>query len=425
MAIPAGVIFIWNGTNANIPAGWVRETTLDGRFLKGNSSGVDAGVYGGASQHSHSSVSSHNHTMTPHTHQATVGGAYGGQAGTQTNSESTAGLNHTHTGGTTGGSTVTNLSSENITYSLVSNNPPYHEVIFIKPTSNVAGLPENVIGLYQDSDFVNNAGRFLGYYECDGSNSTPNLTNKYLRGAGVGADAGTTGGSTTNVHNLEHTHSVPTHYHFFASGTVNSQLRDSDPGVTNEFSSSHTHGVDLNSVSDTLNAGNPSITCSETVEPLFRKKLAIQQKNTNFYTPTGIIGMWVGTLASIPLSFEYCSCMDDYYLKIANGVGELNNTGGSNTHTHSNNVHTHTGSHNHGNTIVGHVASIDRGSSTTYTWIDSLRGGPVYHAITTDTINTTYTDATTSANSSSNEPEYRTVSFIKMKKKKGSAVAFV
>ena len=116
--------------------------------------------------------------------------------------------------------------------------------------------------------------------------------------------------------------------------------------------------------------------------------------------------------------------MFDYYPRMTVHTGEIGQTSGSNTHTHTGNTHTHTGSHDHGNTVVSHVADKDRGSSTTYTYIDSLRGGPVYHNITTNTVSTTYSTATTDADSSNNEPEYRTVAFIKYKGEKGGAFLF-
>jgi hypothetical protein len=427
MAIPSGVIFMWPGTIATIPSGWERVAALDGKFPKSiPDANTNPNVSGGTYGHTHTSTTTHNHTMTPHTHQATVGAAYGGIAGTQTNSENTAGLNHTHTGGTTGGSTVTDLSSESVTYSLVDNAPPYKAVIFIKPTTVAGGLPNLACGFSDDTGFSNNSGKYNGYYQCDGNNGTPDFNGRFPVGASTGVDGGYTGGSLTNVHQLEHTHSVPTHYHYFLSGTVNSQLRDSDPGVTNEFAGSHQHGVDLNSVSDTLNAVYPTVTTTETVQPSHKVLNMIQNRSNTVYTPVGIIGLWLGTLSTIPGNFELVSSMYGYYSKIytiGSGVS-IGETGGSNTHTHSNNTHTHTGSHNHGTTTVSHTASIDRGSSTTYTYIDSLRGGPVYHNITTDTVNTTYTDATTSANSSSNEPTYLTTAYIKYKGEKGGAFLF-
>ena len=46
MAVPAGLIFIWNSTNASIPANWARETKLDAQFIKGTADGVDPDVTG-------------------------------------------------------------------------------------------------------------------------------------------------------------------------------------------------------------------------------------------------------------------------------------------------------------------------------------------------------------------------------------------
>ena len=423
MAIPAGVIFIWTGTNASIPAGWVRETSLDGRFPKVIADGTtNPNTTGGSATHSHNTTSNHSHTLNDHTHSFTVNAAYGGSAGTDFDNENTAGPNHTHTGGTSGSRSGGDLSSVSATYSAVSNNPPFYEVIFIKPSTTASGLPNSVIGFSDDSSFSNNTGKYGGYYHCDGNNSTPDFTNKFLRGAGTGANAGTTGGSFTNVHTLTHTHSVGTHTHSFSSGTVNSVLRDSDPSVTQEFAGSHTHSGNLTSVSDTLTSGNPSITTSETVQPLHKVIYAIQNRNSNTYTPVGIIGMWLGTLSSIPGNFELVTDYFGYYPKhFATALGDV---GGSNTHTHSNNTHTHSGSHDHGTTTVSHTASIDRGSSTTYTFIDSLRGGQVFHNITTNTVSTAYSTATTSADSQNNEPEFRTVALIRYKGEKGGAFLF-
>jgi hypothetical protein len=425
MALPTGVIFIWTGTNASIPAGWERVTDLDDKFPKGIADGTtEPNVTGGSATHSHNATANHSHTMNDHTHTFTVNGAYGGQAGTQTNSENTAGPNHTHTGGTTGSRSGGDLSSVSATYSAISNNPPYKTVIFIKPTSPAGGLPNLGVGFSDDTLFANNSGKYNGYYKCDGQNGTPDYDTKFIRGASAGADAGTTGGSSTNIHEIVHTHTVATHTHTFASGTVNSILRDSDPSVTNEFSNTHTHSGNLTSVSDTLSAGNPSVTTSETVIPLNKKLLMIQNRSSTVYTPVGIIGMWLGTLANIPSNFELVSSMYGYYPRKTVQLGEIGDVTGSNTHTHTGNTHSHTGSHDHGTTTVSHTASIDRGSSTTYTYIDSLRGGPVYHDITTNTASTTYSNATTDADSASNEPEYRTVAFIKYKGEKGGAFLF-
>lgn len=416
---------MWGGTNATIPAGWTRETSLDGKFPKGIPDGsTNPNVTGGASTHTHNATANHSHTLNDHTHTVITNPAYGGQAGTQTNAQDIVGVNHTHSNSTSGSRSGGDLTSVSATYGAVSNTPPYKDVIFIKPSTPAGGLPNLAIGFLDDTGFSNNTGKYNGYYKCDGTNSTPDYDTKFIRGATTGADAGGTGGSSTNTHEIVHTHTVNTHTHSFTSGTPNSQSRDSDPSVTYEFSTVHTHSGNLNSVSDTLTAGNPSVVTSETVIPSNKELLMIQNRSNTVYTPVGIIGMWLGTLSSVPGNFEIVTSMFNYYPRMTVQTGNIGNTSGSNTHTHTGNTHTHTGSHNHGSTVVSHVADKDRGSGTTYTFIDSLRGGPVYHDITTSTASTTYSNATTDADSASNEPEYRTVAFIKYKGEKGGAFLF-
>ena len=75
--IPAGVIAMWSGTLATIPAGW---TLCDGtagtpdlrdRFVYGSSAGVDPGGTGGAPTHTHAGHAAHVVTQ-PSAHAAHV-----------------------------------------------------------------------------------------------------------------------------------------------------------------------------------------------------------------------------------------------------------------------------------------------------------------------------------------------------------------
>ncbi len=54
-----------------------------------------------------------------------------------------------------------------------------------------------------------------GWALCNGSNGTPDLRNKFLRGAGSTYDPGDTGGSTSHNHPGEddHNHGIPTGVH--------------------------------------------------------------------------------------------------------------------------------------------------------------------------------------------------------------------
>lgn len=69
----SGVICMWSGTLATIPAGWNLCDGGDGtpdlrdKFILGCPDGVDPGDTGGTSSHSHT-VNSHNHTIGSHSH---------------------------------------------------------------------------------------------------------------------------------------------------------------------------------------------------------------------------------------------------------------------------------------------------------------------------------------------------------------------
>jgi hypothetical protein len=418
VAIPTGVIFIWSGTNVSIPAGWERETSLDGKFPKVIADGTtNPNTTGGASTHSHTS-SAHTHTMASHTHTVSTSGGTGGGTSTEDGTGASR-RDHVHPAVTSGGPTNVSISSVSVTYSAISNNPPYYEVIFIKPSAPAGGLPNEVIGFSDDASFTNNSGKYNGYYHCDGNNSTPNFTNKYLKGAGTGADAGTTGGSTTNVHNIDHSH---TQYHDHAPVGIPNHIslgyqRKSGSGPSDTVSSSHTHVTYVSANGDTVTSSGLSLTTAETVEPSHKIIYAIQNRSSSTYTPVGIIGMWLGTLSSIPGNFELLTTYYGYYAK--HNTSNLGTTGGSNTHTHASQNHSHSASHTHGASITGHSQNVDNNNSGYTVTTNATVHTP---SISTDTM--TFDNAGTSADSSSNEPEYRTVAFIKYKGEKGGAFLF-
>jgi len=422
MAISNGVIFIWTGTNAGIPAGWERVTDLDVKYPKAvSNTSTEPNTTGGADTHTHTSPA-HSHTELNHTHTISLAltGANYGRPGNNENMD-----DHTHASHQSGNVVGGGLSSVTSTYSSVSNNPPHYEVIYITPTTVAGGLPNLALALSEDTGFVNNTGKYNGYYICDGNNSTPNLANKYLKGAGTGANAGGTGGSTTNVHTLTHTHSVTAHSHSAVTSpsTTPSQTTDGWGGVPTggyspSFNTAHTHTTSLNSTTPVI-TGTVTLTCSETVEPAYKKLLAIQNRSGTVYTPTEIIGLWLGTIANIPSNFEIISTMNDKHLKIASNVGEIGNTGGSNTHTHTN-THNHTASHTHTGTSSQHPNYDDNNFSAFYTTGNSVLQTTT-HPVTVASATSTYSTETTTADSSSNEPEYRTVAYIKYKGETGGA----
>jgi hypothetical protein len=422
MAIPNGVIFIWTGTHASIPAGWSRVLELDDRFPKGILDGTtNPNVTGGALTHSHTTTANHSHTMTDHTHAFAIG-AHTLNAQPSGGGQAFAEASHNHGGsGTTGSASGGELQSIASSYSSVSNNPPYYEVIFITPATSAGGIPDLSLGLSDDTSFVNNSGKYNGYYNCDGNNSTPNLAYKYLLGASTGANAGATGGSVTNAHNLTHSHTVNSHTHSNASTAGSVNITGSNSTSSNKLKN-HSHTVTFGSATVTIN-NDPALTTSESVEPAYSALLALQNRSGTVYTPVGIIGLWLGTIANIPTNFEIVSSMYDKHLKIGGIVGDIGVTGGSNTHSHTNSTHTHTGS-SHTHTISGleHTSVGTGGSSGGASSASADQATP--HSSSMTAGGAIYSTETTSSDSVSNEPEYRTVAFIKYKGEKGGAFLF-
>lgn len=423
-SVPNGVIFIWTGTNASIPTGWERVTSLDGKYPKATADGVNPNVTGGNTTHTHTSTA-HTHTLNAHVHSITVGGSTGGREGTSDSSDACSRQGHPHTGsitGTSGGG----LSSVSATYSAYSNDPPYYTVIFIKPIAQARGIPNGVVYFYTKDDSKPN------HYVCDGNNSTPNLVNKYLKGANAGTNAGSTGGSLTNTHSLTHTHTVASHTHSYSLAKTTWGGRDSDEDSNDNVHNDHTHSGNLNSITDTISSTAPILNPTETVEPAYKKLLAVQNRTGGNDARIGMIGLWLGTLSSIPANYDLCDGTGDTidmrgkHLKCTATYSEVDSTGGSNTHTHASQTHTHTatGSHSHTGTAT-HVGGRDRGGTVSYVWIDSVREGAVTHSLTTSTQTCVYANASTTADSSNNEPEYRTVAFIRLNSLPHSGAMFI
>ena len=403
--IKTNVIFPWIGVHASIPAGWSRVTDLDDKFPKGTASETDPNDTGGAATHTHTS-SAHTHADS-HTHTASNvmlannTNATGAGSGTQS-------APHVHASEATESIADGALSSEAATYAAFSNNPPYYEVIFIKADSDLLGIPNLAIAFSDDSGFVNNTGTYTGFYKCDGDNSTPDLKNKYLKGAGTGANSGGTGGSLTNVHTLDHTHTVASHTH---GGTLNAVsgegFSDAAEGMV---VAGHTHAYTSAAATATITSADPELTTTETVEPAYKKLIPVQNRNGSAARFGGMIGMWLGTLASIPKEWKLLTSMNGKHLKCVDAVSEVGTTGGSNTHTHAAQNHTHTtGTHTHASQTLTHNTGAGETSGTSVTGQIATST----HTLSFSSDAAVYANASTTADSSSNEPAYRTVAFIK------------
>ena len=53
MDFPTGTVILWTGTPETIPAGWIKYTPAEGRFIRGVPSGGEVGSSGGSATHDH------------------------------------------------------------------------------------------------------------------------------------------------------------------------------------------------------------------------------------------------------------------------------------------------------------------------------------------------------------------------------------
>ena len=406
MPVANNIIFPYLGTHAGIPTGYTRETTLDSKFIKGASSGNNPNSTGGAATHTHTSpTSAHTHTLNTHNHTITLAAGSGSKE-TGSTAQNAIKFDHVHPTANTSSTANGSLGATTVSYGAVSNNPPYVEVIYIK-SQGTHDIPDDGVIIRNDSTTR------TGFNVCDGTNGTTDLRNKYLKGAGTGANAGGTGGSTTNIHPLTHTHSVATHTHSSVTiPAVSSPTRYASGAAGNEVANyTHDHSATPDAATDVLDS--VSVTCAETVEPGYYKLYTIQNISGGYKVPDrGDIAIYLGTLASIPTGWKIVSSMYDKYLKVANTSGEIGNTGGSNTHTHTNNSHAHTGSHSHTVPSVGHTSVYANSGGGSFFASAPPQAVVTTHTASSNSANTTYSSSTTSADSSSNEPEYVTVAFV-------------
>lgn len=421
-SIPTGIILIWTGSNASIPSGWTRETSLDAKFPKSAAASTEANVTGGADTHSHTSPA-HTHVASAHAHsgQTSRDGAFETEGG----GSQAARDAHVHDwslNNITGGNLV-----DAISYQATSSLPPYHEVIFIKPDGVPAPLADGIASYFNETSLP------YGWHWCDGLNSTPDLRNKYLRGAAAGQDAGTTGGSLNHSHTVNHTHSAVSHTHTGTTGYDS----DHNPAMKRETWAGggpavdrHTHTIYLTAnTPESGSAYSSTAGSAESVEPAYKKTGVIKNDTGGPSKPKGIIGMWLGALSAIPQGWFLCNGLygtpdlRDKFIKVASTTGEHGNTGGSNTHTHAaSNSHTHTAAGTH-----SHSGSTDYFSQAGSTGANSngVSKDHSHPSTSCSSATSSWASATIQADSTDNQPAFRTVQYIQYQRElQGGAFFF-
>lgn len=406
--INPNVIIIWPGTNASIPSGYTRETSLDGKYAKGTAVGVDPNTTGGNANHTHTSTS-HTHTFDTHTHSVTTSSNnHSGPVGTGTGDNDGGGQDaHTHTGTT---SAVTSVTVQNVavTYASYSNDPPYYTVIYIKATS-YQPIPDDAIVYYNGASAPTG---FTTHAAADG---------RFYKGAAAAGNGGSTGGSSTNTHTITHTHTT-SHTHTGTTGSPSNGdiLNQTISGNPDMNSAYHQHTYTTGAATPTSDNNTSIGAQSETVLPYYCTMLPIQNTSgNNMYPVRNMVAMWLGTLATIPPGWVLCDGNNGTQnlcgKYIYNHLTVAGSVSGSNTHTHTAQSHYHNiSSHTHsGGSVQPAVDMDDSDGSGANAW-DYHYGTP--HTIASVTSTAGYINyGNTTADSSNNEPEYRTVAYIQFK----------
>ena len=410
----ADIIVAWSGNHASIPSGWTRYTALDAKFPKA-SGAESAEATGGATAHTHTSTA-HSHTMAAHTHTFTTGSP-SNNAANRAPSGDLSRKDHSHTG-TTGAATGGTTDTTAVTYASVSNNPPYHELIFIK--SSQQNVPADGVVMWDQTSAPGNT----NYKVTDGTNSTINLNGKYLKSAATSGNAGGTGGSTTNTHSIDHTHTTNTHGHANSNTGGSSSIGGEENSAAGNQLKNHTHVSSYGIGTQGINSYATALVTAETVEPGYYKLMAYQNKAVSAQNiPVNSIVMTVDS--TIPSGFFLCDgnnstpTLTDKFVKITTTSGDIGNTGGSNTHTHASQNHTHTSTGGHTHAVTTAI-STDVGVNGTGGGVDVIENH-THDASTSSSTNATYSAGSTTADSSANQPEYVIVKYIQKKFESGGA----
>lgn len=417
MAVPVGITFIWTGTHAGIPSNWSRKTDFDGKYPKAWGA-ANPNVSGGSNTHTHTSAV-HGHTLTAHSHNV-VTSTWVGPANYSNRNDDVAD-NHYHSSAAIGGTSGGSLADYAVTWSSVNSEPAYYEVIFVTPSINTT-FADDICGYWNSATAPNN------FAHCDGAGGTPDLRNKYLKGAAAAQNAGTTGGGTSHQHSVSHTHTVNGHTHTGTSGGWSGGSRGNADAQSGAHEN-HTHTISLSSTTDSVGSYTKTDAgASDSIEVLNKKIGVIQNTSgAGVNPPIGVIGLWTGAVANLPTGWIVCDGSNDtpdlrdYFIKVANTTGEIGNTSGANTHSHTtltghthtaSGTHTHSGSVGNANTARNADTGGDGGSSYTHT-----------HTLSSVSSTTaTYGTGDITGPSTDHQPSYLTAAYVQYEGNVGGGI---
>lgn len=206
-----------------------------------------------------------------------------------------------------------------------------------------------------------------GWKLCNGSDGTPDLRNKFIRGAYSDATRPPkgTGGAATHTHTISsagaaHTHTVSSedsHRHFVTLvGQNPGWARGTFAGNVYTDYKTHSH------TSSSSGGSHTHTTSAESLLPPYYTLAFIVAEEENYDFPEGAIIMWSGSIATIPVDWQFCNGsggspdLRDKFVRGAYSAGTRppgTTGGGSHSHAQVNDgSHTHTsastnGAHTH------------------------------------------------------------------------------
>lgn len=410
--VPPGMIFMWPGTNASIPAGWDRVTDLDGRYPKGvPNSSTDPGLQGGALNHGHT-VLAHTHD-TSHSHPSPTPTA----AATGTvNAPNTGGAlksltTHTHSRPSTNSATV--VSGDTVAAVGDHNNEPdRYEVLFIEPDGTPLGVPDN-------------GAAYMGDIAPSGWSTFATATGSYPKGS-TATDAGS-GIDPSNI--LNHTHTLAAHTHTGTShthtsantGNFSATLAPATGSGSVTSAATHNHPITIGLANSQALASGGSANSDSTSpnDPPYRNLRFRQNTSGGESLPVGVIALWRRAIGLIPKFWQFCDGtngtpdMAGRYVKAA--TSSIGGTGGGTaTHTHTTPTHVHTTTGHSHTASTGVTTAGSTTASTTATV--AIATAAHTHALT-DVTSTSPTVAVANSGTTSainTEPLYEEVAFVQL-----------
>ena len=414
-SIPAGVAIWWPASHSSIPAGWVRKTDWDTRFIKGQAGTTAGDVNGGSATHNHSSGGNHTHNVASHTHDGTTGtnSASSGMEGNNYHAVSGSSHTHAYTIGAVTGAVGTGAGN----FSTATWEPSSHLAIFLESDGTGDGFPSGCVVYY-------NAAAPAGWSQHSGT------TGKLIRGAAASSgNGGSDAGATNHTHSANsHTHTQSAHQHnSVTSGNASSTNMTYTPLGGNTVAPNSGHTVTPNSdVTDSTVetvTGAASGNASDYTEPAWYK-LGNITPGSNLWLEHAIC-MWRGALgASIPEGWTHMNTasgsgasatidLRGKFIKSADGsMANIGATGGSAGHTH-----TAPGTHDHDAAHTHAIPTTSAAGSTTVLYSNYAHAGAVGHTHSGGTSGSTTPSTVTGvdliAALADSEPLFRTVAYIR------------